>query len=268
MEKLSRVKKYEELRKAIETDDTDEIQSEKLSEYANRLNEFDPIIFKKMEVKNEGHVPVREKKDVTSDFEVFNTDTFKNEYMDDFIKEVKQYNMDKGLLENENTEIDILSQLQSPKRKPRESYIQTLSDPEDEVAVKEDTVSQSKQEIAMQIQELLRDSEPEPQKGISVKKVDMNETRENALIVSRNHDELKRHQQENAENKEFQRKLSEETTQIRVQLSEYEEEITGLNRGIGKTQKLLNIVLALLVFALISIIGVMVYWVLKAGGKI
>lgn len=267
MEKLSRVKKYEQLRKEIETNNTDDIQSEKLSEYANRLNEFDPILFKKMDVKSENHVPVREKKDVTSDFEVFNTDTFKNEYMDDFIKEVKQYNIEKGLLENENTEIDILSQLQSPKRKPRESYIKELTEQE-AIPVREDTVKQSKQEIAMQIQELLRDSEPEVQKGISVKKVDMNETRETAVAVSNNHEEIKRVQQEKAANQEFQRKLSEETTQIRVQLSEYEEEMTGLNKGIGKTQKLLNIVLALLVFALISIIGVMVYWVLKAGGKI
>ena len=63
MEKLSRVKKYEQLRKEIETEPAEEIKSDQLSQYANRLNEFDPVLFKKMEVKEEVHVPVREKKE-------------------------------------------------------------------------------------------------------------------------------------------------------------------------------------------------------------
>ena len=266
MEKLSRVKKYEQLRKDIEINESDEINSEKLSKYANRLNEFDPVVFKKMEVKNEDHTPVREKREVTTEFDAFNTDNFKNEYMDDFIKEVKKYNIDRGLLENENTEIDILHQLRSPQKLTRENYIKELS-PVDEVR-KEDTVKQSKQEIAMQIQELLKESDLDSTKGISVKKVDMYEANESALLAERLQEETSRFERENEENDAFRRKLSEETQQIRVQLGEYEEEMTGINKGIGKTQKLLNIVLALLVFSLIFIIGIIFYWILQAGGKI
>lgn len=72
----------------------------------------------------------------------------------------------------------------------------------------------------------------------------------------------------NRMNEDFQRKITEETQQIRVQLDEYEEEITGLNKGINKTHKLLNMIMLLLVLAFVIIVGISVFWVLQSMGKI
>ena len=55
METLSRVKRYEDLRKQIEDDSigTDTPPEEKLQSYAKRLNEIDPSIFKKVTITEE-----------------------------------------------------------------------------------------------------------------------------------------------------------------------------------------------------------------------
>lgn len=261
MEKLSRVKKYEELRRHIDNDTLDEIVNEQ-NETKSNMHDFDPVLFKQMTIQEE-HRPTHEKTMVKS-HESFNTDTFKNEYMDDFIREVKQYNMQKGLLECENTEIDILHQLKAPLTRKREHYIKDLNEEKNETVtdMNENTI-QSKQEIARQIQELLNDDKKE-NSGISVKKVDMNEVKE----ASKDTEEvtiMPIHAVKSEESREFQRKLAEETQQIRVQMNRQEEEITGLNDGIDRTHRLLKIVLFLLLVALIAVIGVMVYWVVQAS---
>ena len=98
MEKLSRVKKYENLRNQIDMNTNDEPVN---------MNRVDPIIFKKMDVQEE--TPRREKEITIR--KPNESDTFVNEYMDDLIRDVKQYNRDKGLLHNDITELDILNQL-------------------------------------------------------------------------------------------------------------------------------------------------------------
>lgn len=271
MEKLSRVKKYEQLRKEIETQPVEEIKSDQLSQYANRLNEFDPVLFKKMEVKEETHVPVREKKEslVDTSTDLFNTDSFKNEYMDDIIRDVKNYNLQRGLMESDNTQIDILHQLNRPAPKRREDYIKELNDDVIQPIkpkVESETTSQSKQEIAKQIQELLQESEELPLQGMSVKRVEIEKQEVAATTIQQ--DATQEYSMMSRMNEDFQRKITEETQQIRVQLDEYEEEITGLNKGINKTHKLLNIIMLLLVLAFVIIVGISVYWVLQSMGKI
>lgn len=271
MEKLSRVKKYEQLRKEIETEPAEEIKSDQLSQYENRLNEFDPVLFKKMEVKEEVHVPVREKKETLADTstDLFNTDSFKNEYMDDIIRDVKEYNLKRGLMESDNTQIDILHQLNRPAVRRREDYIKELNDDpisQPQPVVESETASQSKQEIAKQIQELLHESETLPVQGMSVKRVEIEKQETTPAMIQQ--DATHEYTMMNRMNEDFQRKITEETQQIRVQLDEYEEEITGLNKGINKTHKLLNMIMLLLVLAFVIIVGISVFWVLQSMGKI
>lgn len=272
MEKLSRVKKYEQLRKEIETEPAEEIKSDQLSQYANRLNEFDPVLFKKMEVNEDVHVPVREKKEILADSstDIFNTDAFKNEYMDDIIRDVKEYNIKRGLMESDNTQIDILHQLNRPALRRREDYIKELNDEpiKSEPVIESETASQSKQEIAKQIQELLQESETLPVQGMSVKRVEIEKQEEQFQTPVIQQEATHEYSMMNRMSEDFQRKITEETQQIRVQLDEYEEEITGLNQGINKTHKLLNIIMLLLVLAFVIIVGISVFWILQSMGKI
>ena len=62
------------------------------------------------------------------------------------------------------------------------------------------------------------------------------------------------------------KKLLEETQQLRVQMDEYEDELTDLSDGVEKTNKLLNFVLCFLILVLLVIIGFIAYSLWKAGG--
>lgn len=253
MEKLSRTKKYEQLRSEINQSGNDEVKTAPLSEYANRLNSINPQIFKKMDVQSE--VPalrVKETKSIHNNTD----DTFVNEYMEDFIKEVKDYNKEKGLIESDITEIDILSQLKNPVRLKRENYVTPIQKEEKEDTAqfkRESTLQQSKQEIARQIQELISE-QSEANSGMNVEKVELPD-----LKAQEAEDRVKIHD-------ELLQQFNEETQQLKIKLDNHQSEIQDINHGIGKTNKLLNIVLLLLVIALFVVIGVVVYMLLVGGG--
>ena len=90
MEKLSRVKKYAELRKSIETDNnidkTLHTEENGALEQEETLKKFDSSIFKKVDIKEDGeYTPVREKKEEPLEQPPVD-DTFTNEYLDDSLR--------------------------------------------------------------------------------------------------------------------------------------------------------------------------------------
>ena len=62
------------------------------------------------------------------------------------------------------------------------------------------------------------------------------------------------------------KQLLEETQQLRVQMDEYEDELTELSDGVEKTNKLLNVLLCFLILVLLVIIGGIIYTIWNAGG--
>lgn len=240
MEKLSRVKKYENLRNQIDMNTNDE---------AVNMNRVDPIIFKKMDVQEE--TPRREKEITIR--KPNESDTFVNEYMDDLIRDVKQYNRDKGLLHNDITELDILNQLKNPTRLKREDYVKTI---EEEPKVDENTIIQSKKEIAMQIQELLKEDN---YTGMNVTKVEaVNEKNDDFSTIEMNKtiDVF----EEKVNDDEIQR-LNEQTQQMKIVIEKHEEEMNEISEGIDKTNKLLNVLLVILVLALFAVIGFTIFMI-------
>lgn len=155
METLSRVKKYEELRKSIDTAHDD--QNNKLeSQYAKGLNDINPSLFKRMEIKEEEpYKPEREKTDTLHILEnEKTTNNFQNEYLDDFINEVRAYNLKKGTRECEDTQIDILNQLQGNSRQRRSSYVEDIKD-NDTKEIEEIMHEMSNEDIAKEVRNLL-----------------------------------------------------------------------------------------------------------------
>lgn len=330
METLSRVKRYEDLRKQIEDDSigTDTPPEEKLQSYAKRLNEIDPSIFKKVTItEEEPNTPQRERI-ITTDY----TDNdatmqeFRNEYLDDFINEVREYNIKKGNRESENTQIDILNRLNAVSRAKRSDYIQNI---EEEVSEpKQEEAVQNREDIAAQVKSLLEEEAPLPQTEakdqetvLSVKdeKVSSDDTieaktlkpqkqldkatevkvnqepqpkavkptppqetaklkaasvtqQEKPQIVSQKPKAkpvaAKELQAEVEREQRLHQKLVEETQQLRVQLNEYEDDLNDLSEGVEKTNKMLNVILGCLILALLVIIGIIIYWVIQAGGLV
>lgn len=331
MEKLSRVKKYEELRKSIETDNNIDksIHSHTSEEQAKALETFDSSIFKKVEIcRDDSYTPVREKKvEQVEELKAPVDDTFTNEYLDDFIREVREYNIKKGNRESENTQADILYQLNAANRAKRSQYIQEIK--EDLPVEEPENVKTvlSKEDIAMEVANLLREegeavADIEPESNASYDE-ELYKTRELNLHVMQPSvpepvvdEEIREPQEEpveayrepepviadpepvvkpnsrkviqpsileDEESEEeplaeelypkkkgkdtiLHKKLLEETQQLRVQMDEYEDELTDLSDGVQKTNKLLNFVLCFLILVLLVIIGFIAYSLWKAGG--
>lgn len=309
MEKLSRVKKYEDLRKSIETDNHVDQGDEALLHNEQTLKQFDSSVLKKAEISEEHYQPEREKAvEVQESKPVSEEADFTNEYLDDFIQEVRTYNIRKGTRECENTQVDILQQLNAVNRAKRSQYVEPIpaEEPKLEPGVKP---LLSKDDIALEVANLLKDDEEESAAVIceseeeKAKQPDVSKTQivhmfsdeietvkeEEPVKAAEEEEEVppkkkgffkrKKEAVEEVEEEEAQeeekkvdpvlhKKLLEETQQLRVQMDEYEDELTDLSDGVEKTNKLLNFVLCFLILVLLVIIGFIAYSLLKAGGKI
>lgn len=103
----TRMERYKEYRDSISNNIDENIETKDLSSFANRLNKIDNEKFKSMETpEKEEYVPERVK-----DVELDMYETFENEYLKDFLDEVKSYNIEKGHRAVEDTEQNILHEL-------------------------------------------------------------------------------------------------------------------------------------------------------------
>ncbi len=328
METLSRVKRYEDLRKQIEDESigTDTPPQEKLQDYAQRLNEIDPSIFRKVKIaEEEPRTPERERIIIEEETEERESAVgeFRNEYLDDFINEVREYNIKKGNRDNEDTQIDILNRLNSVSRAKRSDYVQNIVEEVSE-PVTETSTTLDREEIAEQVKSLLNEetdqivkvnhNEPINQRQSStgeansvarsvsertkientnrmkqiqreseaetlnvtdtIHNVDLREEngeRHHPFVSRKNKPTViatKEEQEEAERERKLHQTLVEETEQLRVQLNEYEDDLNDLSEGVEKTNKMLNVILGCLILALLVIIGIIVYWIVQAGGLV
>lgn len=294
MEKLSRVKKYEELRKSIEMDTSIDTSTDAKAN-TEALKSFDSSIFKRAQIKEEGaakRAKEEEKSEPVQQMDV--NDTFTNEYLDDFMKEVREYNIRKGNRESEDTEVDILYQLNAANRAKRTRYVQEIKEEELLERLTEDVRPVlSKDEIAQEVQSLLLEEETAQKESKDVEElvndamktqqIDLSQAVSMVGIKEEEANEeapvsqAETEQEQTTELKEgdvvpqaekeaLQKKLIEETQQLRVQLDEYEDELSDLSSGVEKNNRILNFVLCFLIFVLLVIIGFIVYSIWKAGG--
>lgn len=300
MQKLSRVQKYEELRKSIELDNN--INNKENDNSNNKsdelLHSFDASILKKADIKEE-ITGKREKKENLNNLETSSSDdTFTNEYLDDFFKEVRDYNIRKGTRQCENTEVDILCQLDDTNQAKRNKYVHEIKNDENEYLFNDSNNVEtilSKEQIAEEVKNLLSEgdenSEIQEENTNEVEEHLENELDNNPTIenieetMEANTSEIKQTidcendfisdtlsnediDEETDENQQttLHQKFLEETQQIRTQMNEYEDELTDLSDGVEKTNKLLNFVLGFLILVLLVVIGFIGLSIWKIGG--
>lgn len=116
----SRVNKYQDLHEQIALDSESNIENSDLSHFANRLNQIDDQFDKMDVVAREDREPThaRQIEEVQEEHSVIEEaktepqfDTFESAYLKDFLDEVKEYNVRKGYRDLENTDANILSEL-------------------------------------------------------------------------------------------------------------------------------------------------------------
>ena len=276
MEKLSRVKKYQELRDTMQSDPETKIQTPDLSEFANRLNKIDSEQFDKIDKEDFEHDPIHarrnrylsendEKVNDLSETTKFSFD-FNNEYLDEYISEVKQYNKSKGLINNEDTSANILENL----RMDNVNYKEFVVDKNDENQFDEEM-----QVKAVDIQQMAEQSLNEFTKFDDEQSLNINS---NDILVEDFNNELNDYietemaneidEQANVVKKNKGKKIkADDAASLRkklVDMGDYDDEDDDKNGS----NKLLNSILIILIVALVILLGVVLYWILVNNGVI
>lgn len=279
MEKLSRVKKYAQLREELMNDAESQVSSSELSEFAKRLNRIDSNQFDKMNTTEKSeHDPVHLRRE--SYFEqpakkaVNVEDTFSsfnNEYLDEYINEVKQYNQLHGYSSSEDTAKNILNTFKKEISSLDELDILPSFEETTEIPVfgkKEDATA-----ISMEVKNLInsinlvQNEVSEPEKNTADLKEVLNfidHTDTPSPFESKENDFEKELEKE----KELRDRLMNETVQMRAQLDDYDKELNEVNDSVMHANQVLNVVLIILILVMLAVAGVLIYWILLDRGVI
>jgi hypothetical protein len=251
MSELSRMKKFEDLRESIQNDREGDTHSEALTPFAQRLSRIDAT-FKtpREQISSLPHKSLHGKKDIRFDSTTVGSSMgFNNDYLEDFIEEVKNYNIKKGYRSHEDTGSNIFSQahkeiksnpVEHKPLKPKPFFSQNRF-----LASEEESLSAEELSLTNEIKQVII-SDPEPIETFpSPMPFTQPETSQEDL-----------------------QSVREATQKIRIQLDEYEKELNGVNINVSKSNRLLNFVVVGMVMVLILMLGMAVYWVLIARGFI
>ena len=270
MEKLSRTKKYQALRESLQNDAESQVVSRDLTSFQNRLNRLDVMHFD-TEENTVDHDPVHVrrtnyfeetpavKEEVVSEpvvmeepeIEKTTQYTFSNEYLDEYINEVKEYNKNKGLLKKDDTAMNILEGLKSKEEpaiepiiagEPEADYSSEMDATIPFVFPREKTVS----EVSEEVKNLVMDIEDEPA------------VEEKSAMAKAVEAELEKEKKAEAEKKP----VKAEKKPVVVEEEDDDDD------AMGAANKILNVVLVLLILALLVVLGVVVYWTLMNRGII
>lgn len=303
MENKSRLRKYESLRNSIN------LEEEAGSETSRTADTF---IQKQNDAKisEDTYKPERETvdfyKDIKSSVSPRDDERFTNEYLDDFVKEIREYNMAKGNRDLENTQADILFQLNEKRHRNRSMYINKIEEQNDNEQNNEKEVEgqMSNEDIAQQVHSLLNEKDDDltsvfsPIFGEEIKDeliIDENLHEEenveaSASAINENEEEKEEEVfeevapaesyntefiEDSALNVKSDNAVSDreriedtlyETQQLKTQLDNCEDKISNLNESVGSTNKLLSWFLGFLIIALLVLFGYIAYMIYNIGG--
>ncbi|WP_454995841.1 hypothetical protein [Bulleidia extructa] len=267
MSEFSRTKKYKELRSSMQEQESlldTPIQSEELSRLARRLNRIDQSNFKvpsgkNTEIKKANHAkemvatprqPSRIEQSDLSPLEALShveASPLDNEYINQYLKEAKRYNVEHGQAASEETSLDILTSLKKEEKlvtRPfpkQQRHYEPLEDssttdiPFQKVnSSSESTQNLTKADIMKEVQDIMagRVASSTEDSQYSMEIPEMNRQEEQST-----------HQQ-----------LLNETTSMRAQLENYGDDVASLNTKVRRTNRILNIVLVILIVALVIIL--------------
>jgi len=243
MDNLSRTKKNSVLYEKLHTDSEEAITSDGLSAYANRLHEIDDNTFAKMdpEATSMNAIHARRADYYSKDPQIKQVTSFNNEYLDEFINEVKQYNVKKGLRTAEDTQTNILNGI----RRNDEHKIQ----PTKTTDINQDVSNESTESISAQMQVLIND-----------------ETDNTELVKPPVSPEVPIVQ--TVDNSALREEMMEETLRLKKQIESQDNELSLVNDHVTNTNRILNFVLVILFLTLLVALGCLAYYLLLNRGLI
>lgn len=272
MAELSRIKKFEDLRESIQNDREGEIHSEALSPFAQRLSRIDNT-FKpaREQASSAPHQSQHGKRDVrfdTQPYEPTGVSTFRNEFLDDFLEEVKNYNIKKGYRGYEDTQSNIITGAVKESKtkefsKDGQSVVASLQKESRKIEYNNDS-----QPVYFAPPKPLVIEEPE---DLSDDEINLTNEIKQVIFANEKEEPLSVLGMPNiapVPSTDNFKEVLEETQKLRVQLDEYEKELNGMTMNVSKSNRLLNLIVIVLVLVLIMMLGMAVFWVLTSRGLI
>ncbi len=301
MANLSRTEKYKELRDKLQHDNGSELSTRELSRFEKRLNHIDAENFAAPKEYQEEHEAVHGRKapaesvmpetkpepkpaepgfDFSSLFEDNENDsTADNDFLDQYIREVKQYNIDQGNALSENTSLNILrqmgnlpqsSQTSAPLRPyPAEKPAPVQKKPE---PVRQDTADipftrpapkpQPKPQVKQEQTDELPVLKPITADSSTMSRDDIMAEVQNLVNNAKPGHQAPPAKQED----DTRRQLLNETTQMRAQLDDYEDNLSEVNDRMQQTNRILHMVLIVLIAAMLVVFGLVIYFIVLARG--
>ncbi|MEG0177298.1 hypothetical protein [Anaerorhabdus sp.] len=267
MGKYSRTAKYQDLREHLQNDAEGQIDSKDLNQFTERLNKIDNVNLG----TRPSHEPILKENEYLDTNEHFgkseDVTTFNNEYLDEYIQEVKQYNLDKGRILNDNTQINILQELRGDKPKPIKTELDdyqvndifksrtepVTGETTDIPFLQQDTKMNT--QISMELSKMLNEEE-------IMDDYDSDDDDYTQVSLPFNLEEKFK------KDKNERERLMEETTKMKVQLDHYRGNLDQMEEKVNNSNRILNFILVILIFALLVVIGVVGYWLLLNRGII
>ena len=281
MEKKSRVKKYEALRNEIESS-YDIEQPKTTSE--DVLRAFDETVFKKAVQSDDIDLKHAKKDDAQASLQ----NSFTNEYLDDFMREVREYNIQKGNRSVDSTELDILTKISSlPKR--TNNIVTNVEEeyeprPDDDFRTKKDIVKEVqalfeqtlKEDVDIVVEHFdLDDNEQMVEETYVASDADNEDDEDDLLMITETPQNTSTNEipkqkvvkkaKEPVKTSQ-QNELVEETKRLKKNLANYEAELNDLSNNVDKRTRFFNISLGVLIVILLVLIGIIVFSIYKAGG--
>ena len=290
-QKKSRVKKFEEFRQSLLDEQSESrVLTKELTPFANQLHQIDNDHFDNVTLNSdvEYHSPLHMRNDrysLKKEVEILkespvvktesslvidtlndeglieDTDSFNNQYLDEFIKEVKDYNVSKGYRSEQDTKSNLLNEVKSntilrpfgnlDPSKPIEEYVKDFIEEEDIIETPAPEIQESKlnsdQTLIFEAikEEQVSDSDVDQTIMMKVQEYAESEERYEDYL-SDNHDVY-----------------LEETTKLKAQLQEQNSVVNEMSGKIDKTNRVLNLLITILVILIIISVLVIGYNVLK-----
>ncbi len=283
MGELSRMKKYEDLRNQLQEVE-DNISTKELSRFEKRLNDLDANNFSMSnQVLNDTHsaqhaktrIENLAKKSVRPSLESYTINDNSSIY-DEYINEVKQYNLEHGNAVSSNTNVNVLNQIRNEMSKQNTSkpyfsnydrndknnnYVDNY-DTNDYVPINtehsnteqiplpslespfEDSQTMSKDDIMAEVQSLVNGSMKDSYSPMGT------DTFQKHITADRN----------------AQQQLLNETTQMRAQLDDYEDNLSEVNGKVHEVLRLSNIILTVFIVFLVFALICLIYLVILSRG--
>lgn len=277
MDKLSRVQKYAQLRENIENDHSNDEnifhdeQIETLKKIHPNYQKKDNFVHKpKHEQINSGFDEEENSVYRYQEEEDDSTSQFTNEYLDDFLNEVKDYNLKKGNRRVDNTQADILRQLNQKTHQRRVEYLAKINDEDKEIDFNDEdeiyTSTLSKEEIAQEIKNLAQVSE-----NITLEPKKIAQTKMHEPLVEKKMDTSTAIKPKSLEvtdtfnMQEIADKMIERTQQLYREVEVYQNDVKIMEKKISKANVALNTILVILILSLLIIIGIIAFMIVNNG---